>query len=165
MRRQPTKPDPTGPAAGQGRGFAETPPDWQSDWQSGERFWMSPQAAGPELVGDERWAMLSYLGVPFLAFLVPLAIYLVKMRSSRFIRCQAAQALNLSLAVLLYSICILILGVMLTLDNPGIAVLITVPLAAALWLVTLVFVIRAGIAASRGEYYAVPAWICAAIAK
>jgi uncharacterized protein len=151
-------------AADRAPGFAGAAPDRADDRRAGERFWMAPQIAGPERAGDERWAMLSYLGVPFLAFLVPLAIFLMKRRTSRFVRCQAAQALNLSITVLLYSFCILILGGMLTLDNAGIALLISVPLAAALWLVTLGYVVLAGLAASRGEYYAIPSWISATLA-
>jgi uncharacterized Tic20 family protein len=165
MRRQTAGPGQRWPAGRQPPGFSDPQQDWVSEWQTDERFWMSAETAGPELAGDERWAMLSYLGVPFLTFLVPLAIYLIKMRSSRYIRCQAAQAFNLSVTVLLYSVCVLILGVMLTLDNPGVALLIAVPLAAALWLVALGYVIRAGMAASRGDYYPVPSWICATIAR
>ena len=165
MRRQTAGPGQRWPVGGQPPGFSDPQQDWVSDWQTDERFWMSAENAGPELAGDERWAMLSYLGVPFLTFLVPLAVYLIKMRSSRYIRCQAAQAFNLSVTVLLYSVCVLILGVMLTLDNPGIALLIAVPLAAALWLVALGYVVRAGMAASRGEYYPVPSWLCATIAR
>jgi uncharacterized Tic20 family protein len=165
MRRQSTRPDQNGFVAGQAPGFTKPPPGWRTDWQTGERFWMAAESTGPELAGDERWALLSYLAVPFLTFLVPLAVYLIKMRGSRFVRCQAAQALNLAITVLLYSACVLILGTMLTLDNPGIALLIAVPIAAALWLVALGYVIRAGMAASRGQYFSIPGWICATIAR
>jgi uncharacterized Tic20 family protein len=120
-----------------------------------------PEAADP---GDERLATLSYLGVPFLGPLVPLVIYLSKGRSSAYTRRHAAQALNLSVTTLLFAVCVLILGTMLALDSIVVALIVAVPLAVALWLVTLAYVIVAASSASRGDYYAIPSWICASIA-
>jgi uncharacterized protein len=121
-------------------------------------------ATGPADPSDERLATLSYLGVPFLGPLVPLAIFLFKGRSSAYARRHAAQALDLAITTLLYSICALILGTMLALDNIVLALVVVVPLAVALWLVTLAYVIVAGSSASRGDYYSIPSWICACIA-
>jgi uncharacterized Tic20 family protein len=121
-----------------------------------------PSPADP---GDERLATLSYLGVPFLGPLVPLVIYLVKMRASGYVRRHAAQALNLSITTLIYTVCLLILGTMLALDSIVIALVIVVPLAVALWLVTLAYVIVAGSSANRGDYYSIPAWLCASLAR
>jgi uncharacterized protein len=120
---------------------------------------------GPAEPGDERLATLSYLGVPFLGPLVPLGVYLIKRRASGYVRNHSAQALNLSITVLLYTVCILILGTMLALDNVVIALIVGVPLAVALWLITLGYVIVAGSAANRGDYYPVPAWLCATIVR
>ncbi len=93
--------------------------------------------ADPELAGDERLAMLCYLSVPFLGFLVPLAVYVLRGRRSSFVRGHAAQALNLSVTVLLYTFCVLIVGTILALDTISVALLIGVPLVAALWIATL----------------------------
>jgi uncharacterized protein len=146
-------------------------PDWSASGQ------ISPAPAGPcldevgqsaadpELASDERLAMLCYLGVPFLGFLVPLVIYLIRGRRSSFVRGQAAQALNLSITALLYTVCVLIVGSILALDTISVALLIGVPLVAALWVATLFFVVRAAVAAGRGGYFRVPAWICATIAR
>jgi uncharacterized protein len=120
---------------------------------------------GPAEPGDERLATLSYLGVPFLGPLVPLGVYLLKMRGSGYVRSHSAQALNLSITVLLYTICTLILGTMLALDNIVVALVVVVPLAVALWLITLGYVIVAGSAANRGDYYPVPTWLCATIVR
>jgi uncharacterized Tic20 family protein len=121
----------------------------------------APDSADP---GDERLATLGYLGVPFLGPLVPLAIYLLKGRSSAYTRRHAAQALNLSITTLLFAVCVLILGTMLALDSIVVALVVAVPLAVALWLVTLAYVIVAGSSANRGDYYSIPTWICASIA-
>ncbi len=109
--------------------------------------------------------MLCYLSVPFLGFLLPLVIYVLTGRRSAFIRSQVTQALNLSITALLYTFCVLIVGAILSLDTISVALLIGVPLVAALWIVTLGYVVRAGAAASRGGYFRIPAWICATIAR
>ena len=109
--------------------------------------------------------MLSYLGVPFLGPVIPLVIYLVKRRTSAFVRYHSAQALNLSITALLYTICVLILGAMLALDSIDVALVIGVPLAAALWLAILAYVILAGVRANRGRCYRIPAWLCATVVR
>jgi uncharacterized Tic20 family protein len=116
-------------------------------------------------VNDHRLAMLSYLGVPFLGPVIPLVIYLVKRRASEFVRYHSAQALNLSITALLYTICILILGSMLALDSINVALIAGVPLAVALWLATLSYVILAGSRANRGHSYRIPGWLCATMVR
>jgi uncharacterized protein len=120
---------------------------------------------GPAEPGDERLATLSYLGVPFLGPLVPLILYLLKGRASGYVRSHSAQALNLSITALLYAVCDLILGTMLALDSVVVALIVVLPVAVALWLITLGYVIVAGSAANRGDYYPVPAWLCATIVR
>jgi uncharacterized protein len=160
---------------GGARGWPATPaprpgPD---DTQSADR--PAPEAGpqsqaaaskpSPAEPGDERLATLSYLGVPFLGPLVPLAVYLLKWRASAYVRSHSAQALNLSITTLIYTVCVLILGTMLALDSIVVALVVALPLAVALWLITLGYVIVAGSAANRGDYYPVPAWLCATIVR
>jgi len=116
-------------------------------------------------VNDHRLAMLSYLGVPFLGPVIPLVIYLIKRRASAFVRYHSAQALNLSITALLYTICILILGTMLALDSIDVALIAGVPLAVGLWLATLSYVILAGSRANRGHSYRIPGWLCATMVR
>jgi uncharacterized Tic20 family protein len=126
----------------------------------------APPAGPPDPQADEhRLAMLSYLGVPFLGPVIPLVIYLIKRRSSPFVRYHAAQALNLSVTALLYTLCVLILGGMLALDSIVVALVVGVTLAAALWLATLAYVILAGSRANRGRRYRIPGWLCATVVR
>ena len=53
----------------------------------------------------------------------------------------------------------------LALDNVGVALLVAGPVALALWLAALYFLTRAAIKAGRGEFYAMPRWICATITR
>ncbi len=122
--------------------------------------------AGPA-TGSERtrWAMLGYLTVPFFGFLVPLVIYLTSLRGSPWVRAHAAQAINVWLTGILYDLSAAIIGAMLVLDSPRVALTVVLPLVAALWLTTLAFLVRAAAAASRGEAYAFPRWLCAPMVR
>jgi uncharacterized Tic20 family protein len=115
--------------------------------------------------GDEAWAMLGYLGVPFISILAPLTVYLARSRRSPFVRQQATQALNFAITMLLYNLCVLIMAGILALDEVGIALAVAGPVALGLWLAALYFLARAAIKASTGEFYAIPSWICATFAR
>jgi hypothetical protein len=121
-----------------------------------------PDAAGPPDVG---WAMLGYLTVPFFGFLLPLAVYLASLRRSRWLRVHAAQAVNVWLTVTLYELSAVIIGAMLVLDSPRVALTVVVPLVAALWLTALAFLVRAAAAARRGRAYTFPRWLCAPLVR
>jgi uncharacterized protein len=150
------------PAAAQAAGRSE--PDTGQQPAAAAQAAREPAGTpGPADPGDERLATLGYLGVPFLGPLVPLVIYLLKLRESAYVRRHAAQALNLSITTLLYTVCALILGAMLALDSIVVALIIVVPLAVALWLATLAYVIVAGSSANRGDYYSIPPWFCASV--
>jgi uncharacterized Tic20 family protein len=117
----------------------------------------------PALAGDEAWAMLGYLGVPFVSVLSPAAVWLVRARGSDFVRDHARQALNLAITLALYNCCAAILAGVLALDTVGVALAIALPVALALWLVALGYLASAARAASRGEFRTLPAWLCATI--
>jgi uncharacterized Tic20 family protein len=123
------------------------------------------QSPRPARDGDEAWAMLGYLGVPFGSILAPLMVYLVRARSSAYVRQHAIQALNLSITLALYNICALIVAGILALDAVSVALMIVVPVTLALWLVTLAYLVRAAVQASLGEFYPLPRWLCATIAR
>lgn len=118
--------------------------------------------AGP---GDQRLAILSYLGVPLLGPCVPLLIYLLSRRRTGYLRRHSAQALNLSVTMLLYGICALIAAAMLALDSAAVALALVLPLAAALWLVIVTYVIAASVSAHRGGFRQIPGWLCASIVR
>jgi uncharacterized Tic20 family protein len=105
--------------------------------------------------------MLGYLGVPFVSFLAPLAVLLIRGPESDFVRDHARQAADLAAALALYTFCALILGGMLALDAVGVALAIALPAALALWAVALTWLLRAAVAASLGEFLELPRWLCA----
>jgi uncharacterized membrane protein len=110
--------------------------------------------------------MFGYLGAIVSGPLIPLVLYAAVRRRSFSLRSHAAMALNLSLTGLLYALCCLILCGLLLLDNLTVALAVVIPIAFALWLTVLKYLIWGFGSAARGERYDdVPAWICAPMAK
>lgn len=109
--------------------------------------------------------MVSYLAAACLSFVAPLIIYLVRRKRSPFIRAHAAQATNLTFTALLYTISALIGGGMLALDTLLVGLITGAILVCAIWLVTLYYLIRAGIAANAGHFLGVPGWLAARLVK
>jgi uncharacterized Tic20 family protein len=159
--------EPAAPPAGGWDGLAGQPEAAGGDWPepAGDLPAQPPEISRPARDGDEAWAMIGYLGVPFMSILAPLTVYLVRARSSDYVRQHATQALNVSITLVLYNVCALILAGMLALDTIGTAVLIAVPLTVVLWLVTLSYLLRAAVQASMGGFYQLPRWLCATIAR
>ena len=132
-----------------------------------------PRHAAPDDTGPDpapladgaaaRWAMLGYLTVPLFGFVVPLLVYLRTLRGPSWSRAHAAQALNVWITAVLYGLSAVIMGTMLALDSPQIALLVFGPLVAVLWLVMLTYLVRAATAASQGLPYTVPRWLCSRI--
>jgi hypothetical protein len=113
-------------------------------------FGAGVRASGPES-RDVRNAVLAYLGVAIGGVLPPIAVYLLSRRRSAFARGHADEALRVSWAAAAYGICALIIAAMLALDSVEVALIVVAPLAFALWLVLVVFLVRAARAAARGE--------------
>jgi uncharacterized Tic20 family protein len=121
-----------------------------------------PPVAEP---GEQFLATVSYVGVLLLGPCVPLLVYLFPKRKSGYVRRHSAQALNLSVTALIYGICVLIVAAMLALDSIVVALAVAVPLAAALWLATLGYVIAACVSARQGGFRSIPGWLCAPIVR
>jgi uncharacterized protein len=107
---------------------------------------------------EVRLAEFSYLGVA-IAGISPLAVYLMNRRRSAFARQHAAEALRMAFAAVLYGFCAVIIATMLALDSVEVAVIVASTLAVALWLVMVVFLVRAVRAARTGERYEFPGWL------
>jgi len=109
---------------------------------------------------DDRWALACYLGAIFCWLLAPLAIYLIKRNRSPHIRAHAAQAFNLTLTATLFAISGGIIGGVLALDSPKVALFTMGPVLFVFWIVVLVCAVRAASSAIRDEFYQIPGWIC-----
>ncbi|KQX68879.1 DUF4870 domain-containing protein [Angustibacter sp. Root456] len=113
----------------------------------GQPAYGQPTAAAPMSDSDERmWAMLAHLGGIVLGFLAPLVVWLVFRERSAYVDDQGKEALNFQIAILIGYVVGGVLSVILI----GFLVLL------AVWVISIVFAIMAGIAANRGERYRYP---------
>jgi Domain of unknown function (DUF4870) len=149
-----------------GRAAAWPAPSGSSDAPStAEQAGGGAAPAPPAEPTGQRLAALSYLGVPLAGPCLPLVIYLLSLRRPGYIRRHSVQALNLSLTMLLYGLCALIVAAMLALDSFNVALAVVLPLAAALWLATLGYAVVASASARRGGFRQIPGWLCATIVR
>jgi uncharacterized Tic20 family protein len=109
---------------------------------------------------DELWATVSYAASVLTWLIAPLAVYLIGGRRSKFVRQQAAQAIGLTLTVTVFAISGAIIGGLLSLDSTRDALYVMGPVCLVFLLLVLWYLVRAALAASRGEFYQLPAWIC-----
>lgn len=112
---------------------------------------------------DIRSATFGYLGAIVLGPVIPLVVYAARSRRSSFMRYHAATAVNLSLTATLYGLCCLILGGLLALDSPTVALVVAIPVGLVIWVSMLRYLIQGVISANRGERRDMPDWICAHI--
>jgi len=96
---------------------------------------------------DKIWSILCHLstfvGVPFL---LPLVVYLAMRHESEYVACNAREALNFHLSLLIYSICCI----------PLVFIIVGIPLLVILWLFGLVMAIVAAVKASDASCYRYP---------
>src|SRR5579875_1243208 len=162
--------EPPGPPVPPGYAHEEPPP-----WLAGQPAsvpWPSgapgapdgPEPAGRDRDRDDQWAMFGYFGAIFTWLVAPTVVYILK-RRSLFVRQHAAQSFNLAATATLFALSIAIIGGLLALDSTRAALVLMVPLLVALWIAVMVYLVRAASAASRGEFYEIPAWICVPMVK
>ena len=105
------------------------------------------QQSTPVVSTDDRnIALLVHLGTLFGGFLVPLIVWLVKKDESEFVAEHAKESLNFQISLILYIMASAIL----------VFIIIGIFLSIAIVILSLVTVILASVAASKGEMYKYP---------
>jgi uncharacterized Tic20 family protein len=96
---------------------------------------------------DKIWSILchlsTFLGVPFL---LPLVVYLAMRNESEYVACNAKEALNFHISLLIYGLCCI----------PLVFIIIGIPMLILLGLFGLVMAIVAAVKASDGSCYRYP---------
>ncbi|MBS0264804.1 MAG: DUF4870 domain-containing protein [Planctomycetes bacterium] len=111
---------------------------------------------------EKQWALFVHLSALIamwlggLAILGPLIIWLVKKDQSQFIDDQGKEAVNFHLNILIAGLLLGLLAVPLTLLTVGIALLLIIPVAIALFAASIVMPILAAMKANQGEAYRYP---------
>ncbi len=123
----------------------------------------TPPFTKPEMTDSDRrnWAMaahlsalVAFLGVP--SVVGPLAVWLIKKDADPFIAEHSARALNFNISVLIYTVVAAIATVVIGFATFGLGLLIAIPVLMVAFVAWLIFVVQAGVAASRGESYTYP---------
>jgi uncharacterized Tic20 family protein len=155
--QQPSFDKPQG-APQQPPAYGQTPPPQQAYGQAPQQGYGQPGPGAPQGYGqqgapvspsDERtWSMIAHIGTIIVGILAPLVTYLIYKDRSQFVKTQSAESLNFQITMLIaYVVSWILTGVTLGL-------LFFLP--AIVWVVNLVFVIMAGVAANKGENYRYP---------
>ena len=136
------------PPPQQPQGYGQQPPQGYGQPGPGAPQGYGQQGA-PVSPSDERtWSMIAHIGTIIVGIIAPLVTYLIYKDRSQFVKTQSAESLNFQITMLIaYVVAWIITGVTLGL-------LFFVP--AIVWVVNLVFVIMAGVAANKGENYRYP---------
>ena len=96
---------------------------------------------------DKIWSMLchlsSFIGVPFL---LPLVVYLAMRNESDYVACNAKEALNFHISLVIYALCCI----------PLVFILIGIPILILMAFAGLLFAIIAAVKASDGACYHYP---------
>ncbi|MFZ5651910.1 MAG: DUF4870 domain-containing protein [Bacillota bacterium] len=101
---------------------------------------------------EKNWAMFCHLGgfcgyiIPFGNIIVPLVLWLVKKDEYPLVDFHGKEALNFNISMTIYAVISALLGI----------ILIGFILLAVLFVLDIVFIIRATIEANNGEYYRYP---------
>lgn len=106
---------------------------------------------------DRTWALASHIGALVAAwfamgFIAPLVVLLVKGERSEFVKRHATESLNFQLSLLLYSL----VAVLVAVFTLGVGLLVVIPVALVVMVLSLVAIIMGTMAASRGDDFRYP---------
>jgi uncharacterized protein len=121
------------------------------------------RAVEPNVTDDEKtWALLMHLSllghlvVPFLTVLAPLFMWTSKKDKSPFIDDHGREALNFQITLIIYSFALPAIAALIGLITCGVGFLLLIPAALLPYVLGIVGMIPAAMAANRGEYYRYP---------
>lgn len=101
--------------------------------------------------------LLAHMAIPFVAVIIPILMWMNKKDTSPYIADHGREAVNFQLSLMLYSIILPIIAIPIGLLLFVVGVAITVPIAAVFpYVLGLVGMILAAMAANRGEMYRYP---------
>lgn len=102
-------------------------------------------------------SLLAHMVLPYVAIIAPVIMWNMKKNESGYIDDHGREAMNFQISLLIYSILLPIIAIPIGLLLLGIGIFVTVPLAAFFpYVLGLVGLIMAAMAANRGEMYRYP---------
>lgn len=140
------------PGYGQQQGYGQQPPTQPpgSNLPPGI-FGQASPAGGPTTPDERQWGMLNHIGMIVVGIIAPLVVFLTKKDESPFLKAHSIEGLNFAITQIIYYFINLIVFYIFIGILVGFPIgLLTMP---AQFIVVLISVIMAGMAANRGEYY------------
>lgn len=114
-------------------------------------------APAPMLESEARtMSMLAHLLVLVGSFIPPLVIWLIYRDRSALVDHHGKEQLNFQISLIIYSIGLYVIATFAALVTFGIGMLLVVPVMLALFVLVIVFVIQAAMAANKGLYFRIP---------
>ncbi|MEQ8769004.1 MAG: DUF4870 domain-containing protein [Phycisphaerales bacterium] len=117
----------------------------------------------PDVPDDEKTfgllghlSVLGHLIVPVVAIITPIVLYSMKKKEAPFAADHLREAINFQITLILYSVVLPIVVTIFGVLTLGIGLLLLIPVAFLPYILGLVGVIMASMAAQRGEYYRYP---------
>lgn len=121
------------------------------------------RAFEPDVSGDQKTyavlmhlSLLGYLFAPFVMFIAPLIMWLVKKGESRFIDDHGRETLNFHLTLMIYAVVLPLLAAPIAVVTCGLGVPLVIAAALLPFVLGIVGMIAASASANRGEYYRYP---------
>jgi uncharacterized protein len=111
---------------------------------------------------DKTWAMFAHLGLLghlllwIFGIAIPLIIWLAKRADSDFIDDHGREAVNFQITLIIYSIGLPILVALIGVLTCGVGLILILPAIILPYVLGIVGMIQASIAANRGEFYRYP---------
>ncbi len=100
--------------------------------------------------------LLGHLVLPVVSILIPLVIWMTKRASSSFVDDHGREALNFQITLLIYAIGLPLIAGVLGAITCGVGLILMIPAVVGPYVLGLVGMILAAVAANRGEFYRYP---------
>jgi uncharacterized Tic20 family protein len=121
------------------------------------------RAYDPDTTDDERTyalfmhlSLMAHLVLTFFAIAIPIVMWQTKKESSPFLDDHGREALNFQISILIWAIVLPILVAIVGVLTCGIGLILLIPAALLPYILGLIGMIQAAMAANRGEFYRYP---------
>ncbi len=121
------------------------------------------RAVAPDVSDDEKtWSLimhltlLGHLVIPYLSIIAPIVMWMNKKDQSQYIDDHGREAVNFQITILIYSFVLPIAAALIGIITCGVGLLLVIPAALLPYVLGLVGMIMAAMAAGRGEFFRYP---------
>ncbi len=121
------------------------------------------RAYDPDVTDDERTyalmlhlSLLAHVVLTLIAIIIPIVMWQAKKKESPFLDDHGREAVNFQISLIIWSIALPIIAALVGLITCGVGLVLLIPAAILPYIVGVVGMIQASMAANRGEFYRYP---------